>query len=148
MTTTDPFVAGATFKGGSRTVTDAEIAFLPALMGATHPLFHDEVTARASPMGGRVLYGPALLGIAVALTEHLLSARVMGLMEIQSVRFRRPVRPGDTVTATLSVTSIQPRTGKPGSLLTTQDAVTNQNGETVMTFSRLILVRTHAAVTP
>jgi len=148
MTTIDPFVAGAMFEGGSRTVTDAEISFLPALMGATNPLFHDEVTASASPMGGRVLYGPALLGIAVALTEHLLSARVMGLMEIQSVRFRRPVKPGDTVTATLLVTSMEPRTSKPGSLLTTEDAVTNQHGETVMTFRRLILVRTDPAVAP
>ncbi len=58
-------------------------------------------------MGGRILYGPALLGIAVALTEPLLKDHVVGLMEIQSVRFRRPVKTGDTVTARLSVTRLQ-----------------------------------------
>ena len=92
-------------------------------------------------MGGRILYGPALLGIAVALTEHLLKDHVIGLMEIQSVRFRRPVRVGDTVTATLDVIGLEPRAGKPGLVLRTEDNVTNQNGEAVMTFSRVILVR-------
>jgi len=46
---------GTRLEGRSRTITDAEIAFLPALMGAVSPLFHDEVTAKAGPMGGRIL---------------------------------------------------------------------------------------------
>ena len=45
----EPFAVGADLVGGSRTVTDAEIAFLPALMGATNALFHDEVTASNLP---------------------------------------------------------------------------------------------------
>ena len=90
--THDELAIGARLQGGSRTITDAEIAFLPALMGAISPLFHDDVRARNSPMGGRILYGPALLGIAIALTEPLLHHRAMGLVELRTVRFRRPVR--------------------------------------------------------
>ena len=68
-------------------------------------------------MGGRILYGPALLGIAIALTEPLLHDRVMGLVELRSVRFRRPVRSGATITASLTVhATARPREGKPGLL--------------------------------
>jgi acyl dehydratase len=136
----DALATGVRLQGGSRTITDAEIAFLPALMGATNPLFHDEVRARNSRMGGRILYGPALLGIAVALTEHFLSARVVGLLEIRRVRFDRPVMVGDTVTASLEVKDNRPRESKPGRVLLIDDEVRNQHDETVLTFERLVLV--------
>lgn len=136
----DPLAVGARLQGGSRTITDAEIAFLPALMGAMNPLFHDEVRAQKSPMGGRILYGPALLGIAVALTENLLHDRAMGLVELRRVRFRRPVKVGQTITARFEVRESKPRDGKPGLLLTLDDEVVDQSGETVLVFERLILV--------
>ncbi len=137
----DDLAVGAVLQGGSRTITDAEIAFLPALMGAINPLFHDEVRAQQSPMGGRILYGPALLGIAIALTEHLLRDRVMGLVELRSVRFRRPVKAGYTISASLRVRASTPREGKPGVLLHLDDEVVDQHGETVLLFERLVLVK-------
>lgn len=146
--TEDELFVGARLEGGSRTVTDAEIAFLPALMGAISPLFHDDVRARNSPMGGRILYGPALLGIAVALTEPLLHHRAMGLVELRSVRFRRPVRPGDTITASFTVLDSRPRESKPGLLVHVDDQVVNQDGETVLVFERLLLVKAIDAAHP
>lgn len=132
---------GNILHSGGRTVTDAEIALLPAMMGAINPLFHDEVTASAGPMKGRVLYGPAALGIAIGLTESFLTDRVMGLIEISHVRFKAPIRVGDTLSASLEVLSLEPRDGRPGSVLTTEDLVRNQNGNTVISFGRRILVR-------
>jgi acyl dehydratase len=133
---------GSTLRGASRTVTDVEIALLPAMMGAISPLFHDEPTACAGPMGGRILYGPALLGIAVALTEPFLHDHVIGLVEITGVRFRRPVRLGDTVTATMSISDRRPRSGnKSGDLLSVVDEIRNQDGDVVLTFERLILIK-------
>lgn len=134
------FIPGARFEGGSRTITDAEISFLPALMGAINPLFHDDVTAKASRMGGRILFGPALLGISISLTEHLVRDRLIGLVEISSVRFRRPVYSGDTVHAALTVKDLVARVDKPGLMLSTDDEVTNQNGEVVLRFGRSILI--------
>ena len=71
---------GTELMGSSRTITDAEIALLPAMMGAINALFHDEEAARRGPMGRRILYGPALLGISIAGTEHLLHDWVLGLV--------------------------------------------------------------------
>lgn len=135
-----PLAEGVQMRGGARTVTDAEVALLPAIMGAINPLFHDEEASRATAMKGRILYGPAVLGIAVALTEHLLREHVIGLIEISTAKFRAPVRVGDTITATFTVRSCVGREGRAGHVLTLDDAVTNQRSETVMTFSRRILI--------
>jgi acyl dehydratase len=135
------FEVGARLTGSARTVTDAEIALLPAIMGAISPLFHDEEAARKSKLGRRVLYGPALLGIAVALTEPLLHDHVIALMGMTDVRFHRPVGGGDTVTASLTVLQLEPKPGRPGDVLTVHDEVHNHEGELVMEFKRTIMVR-------
>jgi 2-methylfumaryl-CoA hydratase len=131
---------GVAVTGGSRTITDAEIAMLPAMMGAISPLFHDEEAARRSKLGRRVLYGPALLGIAIACTEPLLHDHVIALLGITDVRFRRAVGVGDTVTASLTVLGREPRPDRPGDHLTVKDLVHNQHGELVLEFRRVIMV--------
>jgi itaconyl-CoA hydratase len=141
MSATVPFDVGARVQGSSRTITDAEIAFLPALMGAMNALFHDEVTASASKMGRRILYGPALLGIAVAGTEPLLHDIVLGLLGMTDVRFRVPVGAGDTITPTLIVEERVPKPEKAGDLLLVRDEVHNQDGILVLEFRRTIMVK-------
>ena len=136
-----PFVAGTVLRGRSRTVTDAEIALLPAIMGAISPLFHDDVAACESPMQGRILYGPALLGIAVALTEDQLRDHVIGLRGVDKVRFRKPVRVGDTITASFAVRSCRGRDHGTGLLLEVEDTVVNQIGDVVLTFERSIVIK-------
>jgi acyl dehydratase len=139
--TTAALDIGVELMGGSRTITDAEIAILPALMGAISPLFHDEETARKTDLGRRVLYGPALLGIAIAATEPLLHDHVIALLGITDVRFRRAVGVGDTVTASLTVGELQSKPEKPGDVLIVHDHVHNQHGELVLEFTRAIMVR-------
>src|SRR5919106_1129536 len=114
---------GAVITGSSRTITDAELALLPAVMGAINPLFHDEESARTGPLGRRVLYGPALLGIAIAGTESSLGERVIGLIGITDVRFHRPVGSGDTVTPRFTVADCIPKPDKPGDILVVEDEV-------------------------
>jgi acyl dehydratase len=137
----DDLHVGTELSGGSRTVTDAEVALLPAIMGVTGPLFHDELTARQRPFGRRVLYGPALLGIAIALTESCFHEAVLGLVSITDVRFRRPVGVADTVTASLTVLELSTRPDRPGGKVTVQDQVRNQDGELVLEFRRALLLR-------
>ena len=132
---------GCSYPGNARTITDAEIALLPAMMGAMNPLFHDEETARQSAMGRRILYGPALLGIAVAGTEPLLHDIVLGLVGMTDVRFRSPVGQGDTVTPTLTVEERIAKPEKAGDLLVVMDRVTNQEGTVVLEFRRTIMVK-------
>jgi len=132
---------GTVLTGNARTITDAEVALLPAMMGAINALFHDEESAKRSRMGRRILYGPALLGIAIAGTEHLLHDVVLGLIAISDVRFRRPVGVGDTVTPTLTVADRIAKPEKAGDLIQTLDEVHNQEGVLVCEFRRTVMVR-------
>lgn len=132
---------GQRLDGGARTITDAEVAFLPLLMGASNPLFHDDTAAVQSPLGRRVLYGPALLGIAIALTEPLFHGTAMGLLGLDAVRFRSAVGVGDTVRASLQVTELRARPGKPGGIVTVHDQAVNAAGETVLEFQRTLMLR-------
>jgi acyl dehydratase len=127
--------------GRARTITDAEIALLPAMMGAMNPLFHDEETARHTKVGRRILYGPALLGIAIAGTEHLVHDIVIGLIGITDIRFRAAVGSGDTVTPSLTVCELLPKPDKAGDLVVVDDTVHNQNGVLVLEFRRTIMVQ-------
>lgn len=137
----DELQVGASFTGGGRTITDAEVALLPALMGAINPLFHDEEAAKRSPFGRRVLYGPALLGIAVAATEGFLRDRVVGLMGVDQLRFHQPVGVGDTVTASAIVVDRIEKPERAGDVLVVSDEVRNQEGTLVLSFRRTIMIR-------
>ena len=135
-------------SGGSRTVTDAEIALLPAFMGVVSPLFHDEETAKRGRFGGRVLYGPALLGIAIGLTEPVFKDAALGLVALDAVRFLTPVRLGDTVTARLAVRELTPSTSRPAGRVVVEDTIVNQSDEAVLTFSRILMLRSREDPAP
>ena len=132
---------GQRLDGSARTITDAEVAFLPLLMGASNPLFHDATAAAESPLGRRILYGPALLGIVIALTEPLFHGTAMGLLGLDQVRFRTAVGVGDTVRASLHVAGLRARPGKPGGIVTVHDQATNAAGEVVLEFQRTLMLR-------
>jgi oxepin-CoA hydrolase / 3-oxo-5,6-dehydrosuberyl-CoA semialdehyde dehydrogenase len=137
----DDLSVGAELVGGARTVTDTEIALLPAFMGAISPLFHDEVAASQGPMGRRILYGPALLGIAIALTEPCFKSSALGLRGLTDVRFRAPVGVGDTVSARLTVVALDRRDDRPGGRVSVDDEVRNQDGILVLSFRRVLLLK-------
>lgn len=137
----DDLEVGSRIEGGARTITDTEIATLPALMGVVSPLFHDEVTAARGPMGGRILYGPALLGIAIGLTEQCFHESALGLRGLTDVKFLAPARPGDTVSAALTVKDLSTREGSRGGRVVVEDEVVNQNGERILAFTRTLLLK-------
>ena len=139
--TLEQLVVGQCFDGASRTITDAEVSFLPLLMGASNPLFHDDVAATASPLGRRVLYGPALLGIAIALTEPLFHDTALGLLGLNEVRFRHGVGVGDTVTAQLEVAELRERPGQLGGIAVLDDRLEDQRGVCALEFRRTIMIR-------
>ncbi|MFN8535715.1 MAG: MaoC family dehydratase [Dehalococcoidia bacterium] len=136
----EEFRLGEQLTGASRTVTDLEIALLPTVMGALNPLFLDEETARQSAHGGRILYGPALLGIVLGLTEEMLRGTLVGLLGIDRLRFIRSVHAGDTITAHTEVTGLRPTSRPERGILQLRDWATNQRGETVLELERSILL--------
>ncbi|MDE1172978.1 MAG: MaoC family dehydratase [Parvibaculaceae bacterium] len=89
----------------AKTITEADITLFVGISGDTNPLHIDEDYAKATRFGSRIAHGMLSAGLISA----VLGTRLPGPGAIymsQTMRFRAPVRPGDTVKATATVTVI------------------------------------------
>jgi acyl dehydratase len=117
-------------------VTDEHIEAFARLSGDRNPVHFDDAFARRIGFEGHIAHG--------AVTASLLSA-VLGMdlpgpgsvfLE-QRVRFLKPVRPGDTIVASLEVTRV--REDKP--IVTLGATVTNAEGVRVAEGELVVLLR-------
>lgn len=91
----------------SKTITEADIILYSGVSGDINAVHLDETYAATTPFGGRIAHGMLSAGLISA----TLANRLPGPGTIylgQSLAFRAPVRPGDTVTATVTVKSVVP----------------------------------------
>jgi 3-hydroxybutyryl-CoA dehydratase len=88
----------------TRTISDADITAFAALTGDRNPLHLDEAFAVRSRFGRRVAHGLLCAGLISAVLGTKLPGPGAIYLE-QSLRFVRPVFPGDTITATVEVTA-------------------------------------------
>ena len=88
-----------------KTITDADILMFAAVSTDTNPVHLDAEAAAQSPFKERVAHGMLSAGLISA----VLGTRLPGAGTIymgQTLRFRAPVKIGDTVTATVEVTGL------------------------------------------
>jgi 3-hydroxybutyryl-CoA dehydratase len=118
----------------TKTVTEADVVLFAGITGDFNPVHVDEVTASASAFGGRIAHGMLSAGlISAAIAMKLPGAGTIYLA--QSLRFTKPVRIGDTVTARVEVAELLPK--RRVRLLT---VCRNQRGETVLDGEATVLV--------
>jgi 3-hydroxybutyryl-CoA dehydratase len=92
----------------SWTVTAAVIDAFAEVTGDSNPVHLDEAFAASTRFGGRIAHGMLSAGyISAVLGMQLPGPGVIYLS--QSLRFRKPVRIGDTVTARVQITDIDER---------------------------------------
>lgn len=95
----------------SREVTDADVRAFAQVTGDDNPLHLDEIFASTTAFRGRIAHGMLCAGyISAVLGRHLPGSGAVYLS--QALRFRRPVRIGDTVTARAQITAIDPDRGR------------------------------------
>jgi 3-hydroxybutyryl-CoA dehydratase len=89
----------------SKTITEADLVLFAGVSGDNNAMHVNEEFAAATPFGGRIAHG--------MLTASVISAAIANKMPGpgtiylgQNLRFREPVRPGETVHATVTVTQI------------------------------------------
>lgn len=91
----------------AKTITEADILMFSAVSMDTNPVHLDEEAAKATQFGGRIAHGMLSAGLISA----VMGTRLPGPGTIylgQTLKFRAPVRIGDTVTATAEVTALDP----------------------------------------
>lgn len=108
----------------SRTVTEADLVAFAGVSGDFNPLHTNAEYARRSRFGQRVAHGLLSGAYLSAVLGMLLPGPGAILLSIQ-LHFRRPVRIGDTITATAEITSIE----EDRSRVTLRTVCTNQHGE-------------------
>ena len=106
----------------TKTITEADVKQFAEVSGDFNPVHMSEEYARKTPFGGRIAHGVIAIGLISAAV-----AKLPGLVILIShtSRFLKPVRAGDTITATAEVVD----TRKDKGIVTLKNACTNQNGE-------------------
>lgn len=111
----------------SSTISDDMIRAFAELTGDTNPVHLDDTYAAGTPFGRRIAHGMIAAGmISATLANDLPGPGTVYLG--QTLQFRMPVYPGDTITASVEVRSVRP--DKPIATLAT--VCTNQDGEVVL----------------
>lgn len=91
----------------TKTVSEADIVAFADLSGDTNPVHLNEEFAAATPFKGRIAHG--MLGAALLSTVFGTKLPGPGCIYIsQDLRFKAPVRIGDTVVAKVTITEIVP----------------------------------------
>lgn len=127
----------------SRTITDGDIRQFAALTGDENPVHLDDAYAAGTMFGGRIAHGMHAAGLISAVLGMQLPGPGAIYLE-QSLRFRRPVRIGDTVTARVEAIEVIPdrRRARFATTCRTQD------GELVVDGEALIMVPANAPQAP
>jgi 3-hydroxybutyryl-CoA dehydratase len=89
----------------AKTITDADIVLFAGVSTDMNAVHMDEEFGRTTPFGGRIAHGM----LSASLLSAVLGNRLPGPGTIymsQSLRFRAPVRPGDTVHAKVTVKEV------------------------------------------
>lgn len=118
----------------AKTVTEADVVNYAGLSGDFNPVHVNEVFARESQFKGRIAHGMLSAGfISAVLGMHLPGPGAIYVS--QSLRFRAPVRIGDTVEATVKVIGLRPDKG-----LATLETVCRVGDTEVITGEALVMV--------
>ena len=89
----------------AKTITDADIVLFSGVSMDSNAVHMDEEFGRTTPFGGRIAHGM----LSASLLSSVLGNRLPGPGTVymsQSLRFRAPVRPGDTVHARVTVKEV------------------------------------------
>ena len=89
----------------AKTVTEADIVMFSAVSGDLNPAHLNEEYARTTIFGGRIAHGMLTAGFISAVLANKLPGP--GTIYLgQTLKFKAPVRAGDTVTATVTVREV------------------------------------------
>jgi oxepin-CoA hydrolase/3-oxo-5,6-dehydrosuberyl-CoA semialdehyde dehydrogenase len=133
---------GETLTTARRTVTEADIVNFAGISGDFFYAHMDELAARESALfQGRVAHGYFVLSAAAGLFVDPHPGPVLANYGLENLRFTKPVKPGDTIQAKLTVKKKIPREGEPpNGVVVWHVDVINQHQELVATYDILTLV--------
>lgn len=127
----------------ARTITETDIVMFAGISGDTNPMHLNEEYARETPFKGRIAHGM----LSACFITTVLGTRLPGpgcIYLSQNLKFRAPVRIGETVTTTVTVTGIIPEKARLtlSTMCTVLGKVVIEGDALVMVPQRADMVRT------
>ncbi|MEI3305072.1 MAG: MaoC family dehydratase [Dysosmobacter sp.] len=122
----DQLQAGQT-ASFSKTITEHDVYTFAGVTGNLNPAHINEPFARQTQFHGRIAHGMLSAGLIAVIGMHLPGPGTIYLG--QELSFRSPVRIGDTITATVTVRSLNPERNR----AELDTVCTNQDGVQVVT---------------
>lgn len=107
-------------------VSEDDIKLFAILSGDTNPIHLDEEYAKTTQFGGCIAHG-AICAIVISAAVATQFPGPGSIYAGQDMRFKKPVRPGDTLTAHLELVEKKRR----GNIVLIDNVIKNQHGETV-----------------
>ena len=136
---------GETLFTHRRTVTETDVVNFAGISGDYFYAHVDELAAKESIFGKRVAHGYFVLSAAAGLFVDPPKGPVLANYGLETLRFVKPVFPGDTIQARLTckqkTAKETPLDGVPQGVVAWDVEVTNQTGETVAAYTILTLVK-------
>jgi len=141
----DELEIGDTLITHRRTVTESDVVSFAGISGDFFYAHMDDIAARDSIFERRVAHGYFVLSAAAGLFVDPAPGPVLANYGLDTLRFIKPVYPGDTIQATLTVkqkTAKEKKEGQvPQGVVAWDVEVRNQNAEVVAAYTILTLVR-------
>ena len=120
----------------TKTISEGDVVAFARATGDEQPLHLDDAYAAKSRFKRRVAHGMLTAGFISAALGTKLAPNATVIYLSQSLRFLRPVFPGDTVTAHLEVTAVDPEKR----FVTCSTECVNQDGQSVLTGEATVLL--------
>jgi acyl dehydratase len=143
----EDFTVGREFRTDGATVTESQILDF-ALAFDPQPFHMDLEAAKRSMFGGLIASGFHSMALSFRLfaQTRALAACSLGSPGVDEVRWLRPVRPGDTLRATVQVVEQRPSGSKPDrGIIRLHWTALNQRSEPVLTMTSMQLVKRRPA---
>jgi acyl dehydratase len=143
----EDFTPGREFRTDGVTITEGAIIDF-AMTFDPQPFHLNVEAAKASIYEGLIASGFQTMALTFRLfiQTRALAVCSLGSPGVDEVRFLRPVRPGDTLRATIQVLDQRPSTSKPDrGIVRLHWTTLNQRGEPVLTLTSMQLVRRRPA---
>ena len=143
----EDFTPGREFRTDGVTITEGQILDF-ALAFDPQPFHLDAEAAKETIFGGLIASGFHTMALTFRLfaQTRALAACSLGSPGVDELRWLRPVRPGDTLRATVTVQEQRPSTSKPDrGIVRLLWTALNQRGEPVLTMTSMQLVKRRAS---
>ncbi|MGA9746305.1 MAG: MaoC/PaaZ C-terminal domain-containing protein, partial [Nocardioides sp.] len=132
---------GDTVRSAPRTVSHADIDHFAEFTGDTFYAHTDPEAAAQNPLfGGIVAHGYLVVSLAAGLFVDPDPGPVLANFGVDALRFLTPVKAGDSISVTLTVKQITPRTSADYGEVRWDAVVVNADGDPVATYDVLTLV--------